>query len=594
MLKYLGLRKIFGEFWQSKGHQEVPPAPLVLKEDPTTLFTSSGMQQLVPCLMGEPHPLGKKLYNIQPSLRTQDIMEVGDNRHTTFFEMIGNWSMGDYFKNQEFPWVLELFTKHLGLPKDRLYVTVFEGENGVPKDEESTRIWQELGIPKERIFYYGFDKNWWSRSGTPDKMPAGEIGGPDSEIFYDFGAPHDKKYGPACHPNCECGRFLEIGNSVFIQYKKKEDGTLEELAQKNVDFGGGVERILAASANNPDVFASELFTEIISMIEKVSGQKYENNRQAVQIIADHLKAATFLIINGVTPSNKEHGYVLRRFLRRSVVKMRKLKGGMPSPDNFVDICQSVLKTYENVYFNLENDIKVIEPVVKNEILRFEKSLENGLREIEKIAKINGKIAFDLYQTYGFPLEITEELFREKGQPIKKEEFYQEFKKHQELSRAASVGMFKGGLVDQGGQTIKYHTATHIIHQALFNVLGTEVRQEGSNITGERLRFDFYSPVKPAPEEIKKVEEIVNDVINQSLPVSSKTMTREEALKIGAKAFFRQKYPYLVKVYFIGEPANPFSKELCGGPHVASTKEIGRIEIYKLEKIGSSLYRLYAK
>ncbi len=591
-LNYLQLRKIFADFWENKNHRQIPPASLVLKEDPTTLFTSSGMQQLVPYFLGEPSPSGKRLYDIQPSLRTQDIMEVGDMCHTTFFEMMGNWSLGDYFKREQLPWVLELFTRHFGLPKEKLYVTVFEGTKGVLKDEESATIWKKLGIPEERIFYYGVDKNWWSRSGTPDQMPPGEIGGPDSEVFYDFGIPHNEKFGEKCHPNCPCGRFLEIGNSVFIQYQKMADGSLKELSQKNVDFGGGVERILAASVNKPDIFSIELFSKIIKKIEEVSQKSYsvEENKPSIRIIADHLKASTFLIINGTVPSNKEHGSILRRLIRRSVVKMRQLTGQLIASQDFVDICESVMTTYGNIYFNIDKDLPILKSILEDEVERFRKSLEKGLQIVHKIEKIDGKIAFDLYQSYGFPLEITEELLREKGKAINREQFYQEFEKHRQLSRTASAGMFKGGLEDQSEKTIKYHTATHLIHQALFDVLGGDIRQEGSNISPIRLRFDFYSLKRPTDEDLKKVEVIVNKKISEGLIVSSKIMPKEDAFKLGAKAFFRQKYPEMVTVYMI----DSYSKELCGGPHVKNTQEIGPITIYKMEKIGANLYRLYAK
>ncbi len=592
VLNYLQLRKIFADFWENKDHQKIPPASLVLKEDPTTLFTSSGMQQLVPYLLGERYPLGKKLYDIQPCLRTQDIMEVGDMCHTTFFEMMGNWSLGDYFKKEQLAWVLGLFTKHFNLPKEKLYVTVFEGTKEVPKDEESALIWKKLGIPNERIFYYGVDKNWWSRSGTPDQMPASEIGGPDSEVFYDFGLPHNEKFGEKCHPNCQCGRFLEIGNSVFIQYQKMADGSLKELSQKNVDFGGGVERILAASSNEPDVFSTELFSKIIKKIEEISQKSYSvmENKPPMRVIADHLKASTFLMVNGTIPSNKEHGSILRRLIRRSVVKMRQLTGRLTSSQDFVDICREVMATYGNIYFDVDKDILTLKPILEGEVERFKKSLEKGLQIVHKIEKIDGRTAFDLYQSYGFPLEITEELLREKGQVINREQFYQEFNKHRQLSRTASAGMFKGGLADQSEKTIKYHTATHLIHQALFDVLGHDIRQEGSNINPVRLRFDFYSLKKPSGEDLKKVETVVNEKIREGLTVSSKIMPKEEASKLGAKAFFRQKYPDMVTVYMIDN----YSKELCGGPHVKNTKEIGPITFYKMETIGANLYRLYAK
>ena len=593
------LRKIIKTFWEEspRNHKEVPPAPLVLKEDPTTLFTSSGMQQLVPYLMGEEHSLGKRLYDIQPSIRTQDIEEVGDNRHDTFFEMIGNWSLGEYFKKEQLPWVWELFTEKIGFPKEKLFVTVFEGNNSVPKDEESAGIWIKLGVPEDHIYYYGVEKNWWSRSGTPDKMPVGEIGGPDSEVFYDFGTPHDPKFGKECHPNCDCGRFMEIGNSVFIQYKKMSDGTLQELPQKNVDYGGGMERILAAINNTPDVFMTDVFSKIITATEKVTGKQFKgDDKKSIRISADHIKTSVFLIKEGINPSNKQQGYILRRLLRRAAIKVKALKGSF-EPHDFSELVKSVIDTYINVYFE-SNDEAHISAVIGDEMKRFTASLDRGLKETSKIDAIDGKKAFDIYQSFGFPLELIEELAVEKGQKIDREQFYAEFQKHKDLSRTASAGMFKGGLADHSEKVLKYHTATHLLHQALFVVMRDDIRQEGSNITGERLRFDFYSSIKPEKADIEKVSDIVNKKIDDKLPMRFKIMPKDEAVKVGARSFFKEKYPDQVKVYYIGgeeeKPATAYSNEFCGGPHVKNTSEIGTIEIYKFEKIGSNLYRIYAK
>ncbi len=593
MLTHHDLRKKFSLFWQSKNHQEVPPIPLVPQNDPTTLFTGSGMQQLVPYLLGEIHPLGKRLYNIQPCFRSQDIEEVGDNRHTTFFEMMGNWSLGDYFKKEQLRWFWEFLTKELNFPQEKLYVTVFAGDekNHLQADNESIEIWKKIGVPENHIFKYGAEKNWWSRAGVPDNMPAGEPGGPDSEVFFEFThIPHDKKYGKTCHPNCDCGRFMEIGNSVFMQFKKTNKG-FEELPKKNVDFGGGLERILAALNNDPDVFKTDIYLPIINRLEKITDKKYQEkeNKQKMRVIADHLKAAAFLIKDGVFPSNKERGYFLRRLLRRVAVKMLKLKGSTINASDLNPVAESIVSIYENIYFE-KKDFEKITSIIEEEINRFNKTLNNGLKILEKIEKPTGKDVFDLYQSYGFPKELTEELLKEKGLSFDKKEFEKEFEKHRELSRTSSAGMFKGGLADHSSQTIKYHTATHLLHQALYDVLGDGIRQEGSHITGERLRFDFYSPKKPTPEEIKKAEEIINQKIKEALPVSFKIMAKEEAYKIGAKSFFREKYPEMVKVYFIGD----YSKEFCGGPHVKNTQEIGKITIFKFEKIGSNLYRVYAK
>lgn len=592
-MTHVKLRKLFSIFWKQQNHKEVPPIPLVPQNDPTTLFTGSGMQQLVPFLLGETHPLGNRIFNIQPCFRSQDIEEVGDNRHTTFFEMMGNWSLGDYFKKEQLAWFWQFLTKELGFQKEKLYVTVFEGDkkNNLPADEESIEIWKSLEVPEDHIFKYGPEKNWWSRAGVPDKMPPGEPGGPDSEVFYEFtNIEHNPKFGKECHPNCDCGRFMEIGNSVFMQYKKTEKG-FEELPKKNVDFGGGLERILAALNNNPDVFTTDIYTPIIESVSSVSQKKYldDADKQKMRIIADHLKAATLLIKTGVFPTNKERGYFLRRLLRRISVKMLKLKGNTVNASDLAPALESITEIYKDVYFE-KGDFEKIQPVIEEEINRFNKTLNNGLKILEKIDKPSGKQIFDLYQSYGFPKELSEELLRERGLKFDKKQFDEEFEKHRNLSRTSSAGMFKGGLADHSNQTIKYHTATHLLHQALFDVLGDSIRQEGSHITGERLRFDFYSPVKPTYEKIKQAELIIDKKIKEALSVDFKIIPREEAYKIGARSFFREKYPDMVKVYFVGD----YSKEFCGGPHVKNTSEIGQIKIFKFEKIGSNLYRVYAK
>lgn len=594
MKTHLALREAFYDFWKKapRSHTVIEPAPLVLREDATTLFTSSGMQQLVVNLSGEKHPQGKRLVDIQPCLRATDIDEVGDNRHTTFFEMMGNWSLGDYFKEDQLAWCWEFFTRILELPKDKLYVTYFEGGSGVQKDVESAQIWKKLGVAENHIRPYGANKNWWSRAGVPDKMPIGEIGGPDSEVFYEFSdVPHDKKFGPECHPNCDCGRFLEIGNSVFIQYRKEKDGSLSDLPQKNVDYGGGLERILAVLHNEPDIYKTDVFANIIKAVQEVTQKSYSDPyaQPSFRAIADHVKVAVFLIATGVTPSNKEHGYVLRRFLRRAAVKMRQLNGSF-NTDAFSQIARQVIATYTNIYFNTITDEVTATAVIDEEIERFSKSIDIGMREIRNINMLTGKIAFDLYQSYGFPLEITEELAREKGHDINHDEFEREFLNHKEQSRTASAGMFKGGLADHSVQVIKYHTATHLLHQALRDVLGEKVRQEGSNITGERLRFDFSYDKKPTDDEMQQVGAIINEKIKDALPVHHEIMPKAKADTIGALSFFREKYGSEVKVYFVGD----YSKEFCGGPHVKNTSEIGELKITKLKKIGASLYRVYAE
>ncbi len=602
LMTHFKLRESFSQFLIERGHKEVPSIPLVPKDDPTTLFTGSGMQQFVPYLLGEIHPQGTRLYNIQRCIRAQDIDEVGDNRHDSFFEMMGNWSLGDYFKKEQLSWFFEFLVEKLSLDPQKLYVTVFDGDkkNNVSADQDSIDIWKTIfkkyGINAkfdEKIFVYGADKNWWTRASSINTMPAGEPGGPDSEMFYEFTqVTHDPKFGEKCHPNCDCGRFLEIGNSVFMQYKKLSNGTFQPLPKQNVDFGGGLERLIMAVENNPDMFETSLYQPIIKEIEKITKQSYEKpeNKPSMRIISDHLKASVFLIKDGVLPSNKEQGYVLRRLLRRLAVKLRKLLGAMPSASEVAQISKIVLEMYEGLYFETEKDAPLITKTIEEEIKRFSLSLEKGLKEIQKMESVSGKDAFNLYQSFGFPLEVTEELLREKGESVDKKQFYDEFKKHKDASRSASIGKFKGGLADNSVKTLQYHTTTHLLHQALFDVLGDEIRQEGSNITGERLRFDYYSTKKPTDEEIKKVESIMNEKINSGLPVEFKILPKTDAEKLGAKSFFREKYPDMVKVYSIGD----YSKEFCGGPHVKNTKEIGKIGIYKTEKIGSNLYRIYAK
>jgi len=601
MINANDLRRKFADYWSSKklGHREIPPAPLVLKEDPTTLFTSSGMQQLVPNLTGSPHPLGKRLYNIQPCFRATDIDEVGDNRHTCFFEMMGNWSLGDYFKEEQIPWMWDFFVKELELSKSKLYISVFSGTKEVPKDLESELIWKKLGISDDHIFFYDATKNWWSRSGPPEKMPDGEIGGPDAEVFYEFtDVPHDKKFGENCHPNCDCGRFLEIGNSVFIQYQKN-NGKIIEMEQKNVDYGGGFERILSAINDQPDMFKTELFIDIVKEIEENTSKKYTDplSIQAIRIIADHLKVAVFLIIEGIVPSNKEHGYILRRYLRRAAVKMHQLTGGLtPSFDQILD--RGVLRVYDGIQgIDRHKQRSLIFQVVNREMERFSESLDRGLKHFTKLSDNQMEAeAFNLFASYGFPFEITAELAKQRGVMINKITFDEMYKTHQKLSRKVSSGMFKGGLADHSEQVIRYHTATHLLHQSLRDVLGDEVRQEGSNITGERLRFDFSLSRKPSDEEIKKVEEIINQKIKEALPARFEIMPKEKADQIGALSFFKEKYGDKVKVYFIGgssdNPGLSYSKEFCGGPHIANTSEIGPIKITKIKKIGANLIRIY--
>lgn len=594
------IRERYFKFFQSKQHALIPAAPLVLEGDATTLFTSSGMQPLVPYLMGQPHPQGKRLVDSQPSIRVQDIEEVGDNRHTTFFEMLGNWSLGDYFKKEQLGFVWEFLTDPdhgLGLPKEKLYVSLFKGDESIPFDSESEKYWLELGVSEDHIFSYDAKKNWWSRSGTPDQMPVGEIGGTDSEIFFEFDQiPHNSAFGEKCHPNCDCGRYMEIGNSVFMQYQKVADGSLVEMSQKNVDFGGGLERMAAATNNDPDVFKIDVFKKIISSLENTTGKNYEDssNQKNLRIISDHLRAAVFLLSYGVLPSNKAQGYVLRRLIRRSVVKMREIMGVTPEPDVFKSALLVVESEYKKQYFSDLSESFSVNPV-SDEVLKFSKTLERGMKEFAKMDRVDGEKAFDMYQTYGFPLEITIELMQQRGEDLNIEDFKSAFVKHQESSRTASAGSFKGGLADSSQSTTALHTVTHLLHAALFKVLGDKVMQKGSNITSERLRFDFAADQKLTDDQVALVEEFVNQAIEKKLRVVRMEMEKQKAMDMGAKAFFGQKYPDIVSVYQIGEADHVVSLEICGGPHVESLSEIhGHVKIVKQEALGNGVRRVYAK
>ncbi len=626
-MKAKEVREKYIKFFKSspRNHKEIEPAPLVLENDPTTLFTSSGMQPLVPYLMGEKHPKGKRLVDSQPSIRLQDIDEVGDNRHTTFFEMLGNWSLGDYFKDEQLPWVLEFFTRDLGLDKNRLWISVFEGDEQVPRDTESFEIWKKLGVPEKRIVYYPAKKNWWSMTGTPSEMNVGHIGGPDSEIFYDFGEDlkiHEKSRfkGEGCHPNCDCGRFLEIGNSVFIQYKKISDTKLEELPQKNVDFGGGLERVVAAVNNDPDIFEIDLFSEGLKVLEAINKSKlrYLTSPSPFRIILDHLRASVFLVNAGVTPSNKEHGYVLRRLIRKAMVASREL--GMEGDEWLSNALPSLVVPYKEVYPGLLSNTPKLNEIITREVDQFRKTIDKGLKEFEKsflltesgqglgleneggilleesADKLDGKLAFKLFETYGFPIEISIEEAKKRNLKVSPkiwEEFKVEKEKHAHVSRSTSAGVFKGGLADHSPEVIKLHTATHLLLASLRNVLGTQVVQKGQNITKERTRFDFPNPEKLTDGELKKVEDMINEVIKKDLPVNFIVMPKEEALKTGAIHAFNEKYADTVKVYYVGDNLeNAVSREFCGGPHVSKTSEIGRVRINRQEKVGSGVVRIY--
>jgi len=588
------IRQRYLDFFVKRGHKIIPAASLVPENDPTTLFTSCGMQPLVPYLKGEVHPMGKRLVDSQPSLRLQDIEEVGDTCHTTFFEMLGNWSLGDYFKKEQLSWFLEFLTSELQLPKEKLYVSVFEGTKEVSKDTESVEIWEKLGIPEERIFYYPAEKNWWAISGTPAEMVPGDIGGPDSEVFYDFrpgfkfheNSPYKNE---KCHPNCQCGRFLEIGNSVFIEYEKKADGSLIELPQKNVDFGAGLERLVTVTNEEPDIFKIDLFIPIIRTIEQMSRKSYESeeNKKPMRIIADHLRAAVFLVADGIIPSNKERGYILRRLIRRATVKMVQLN--IPMMKFIPYVCQQIIDIYKDSYFIEKSSFK-IHPIIGAEVNDFIPLLHRGTKLLQT-QPITGKFLFDLHQTYGFPFELARDLLSQWGKPVNKrvkEDFEKESQEHQEKSRSASAGMFKSGLADHSEEVTKYHTATHLLHASLRKILGEHVQQKGSNITAERLRFDFSHSQKMIPSEIQKVEDLVNQKIKENLPVKMKIMRLNEAKKEGALAFFGEKYENEVKVYNIGD----FSKEVCGGPHVDFTGTLGKFKIIKEESAGAGIRRIY--
>ncbi len=589
-------------FWEEKNHTQITNSSLVPLNDPTTLFTSSGMQPLVPFLLGEEHPQGKRLVNVQNCFRAVDIDEVGDSRHTTFFRMLGNWSLGQYFKKEQLPDVFEFLTNKLNIPIEKLYATVFEGNKDVPKDTESekilTQIFKDKGLdPEERIFYYGVEKNWWSRAGVPEKMPVGEPGGPDSEIFYDFGTEHDKKFGEACHVNCDCGRFVEIGNSVFMQYVKTESG-FEELPQKNVDFGGGLERMIMAIEGQEDVFKTSLLSPIVESIQNSTAKTYDDNKKEIRIIADHMISAVFITNSGVRPSNKERGYILRRLLRRSFDNFYLLNG-----DSIENIVERIVDTYKDTDKDLIDNFEVIKNVILEEEQSYKRVLSEAKKFINKKYKkigddLTGNVeispddVFNLYTSYGLsPTQI-----KSLGYTFDEQRFAEKMQQHQEISRVGSTHKFAGGLADHNEGTIKGHTATHLLQQALRDVLGSSVHQTGSNITSERLRFDFEFDAKLTDEQIAKVEEIVNGKIAENLPVNFEMMPIEKAKKIGAIGLFDDKYDTEVKVYFIGDSKNPeraYSKEFCGGPHVDFTGRLEKFKIIKEEGLGRGQRRIYA-
>jgi alanyl-tRNA synthetase len=632
------IRKKYLEYFEAKEHKIIPRALLVPQDDPTTLFTGSGMQPLVQYLLGQPHPQGTRLVDSQTCFRAEDMDEVGDNRHTTFFEMLGNWSLGDYFKDDQLTWFWDFLTKIVGLDPAKLYATCFLGDKntGVSKDTESAEIWKSLfglegidgvevelpgdegskkGMQDGRIFYYDARYNWWSREGQPANMRDGEPGGPDSEVFYDFGTPHDTKFGKHCHPNCDCGRFLEIGNSVFMTYRKSGD-KFEKLPKPNVDFGGGLERIAAASIDSPDIFQISLIKPIIVDLEKLSGKNYEKYENSMRVIADHLRAATWLAVDGVVPSNKQQGYVMRRLLRRAIRYAFEL--GIEQ-----DLCEKIAPTVINLYKNDFPEVAVREAEVKDIFMREEKifrqTLRKGLsvfgrsilgkkidleygRPIEgaDIELIGGEDIFKLYDTFGFPAELSIEEAYKRNVPLKdgwQKEFDKLMEEQRKRSQTASAGMFKGGLADHSPEVVKLHTTTHLMYQALKNVLGDNVVQRGSNITAERTRFDFSHPEKVTREQLDEVERIVNEQIANDLPVTWKEEKTNEAFKKGASGAFGDKYGDSVKVYTIGDEEHPFSREICGGPHVEHTGVIGeggkKFKITKEEASSAGVRRIKA-
>jgi alanyl-tRNA synthetase len=575
------------KFFQSKKHKVIPSASLVPANDPTVLFTTAGMHPLVPYLLGQKHPLGKRLVNVQKCIRTTDIDEVGDTTHHTFLEMMGNWSLGNYWKEEAIKMTFEFHTKILKIPLERYAVTAFSGNKDVKKDDESIKVWLSLGIPKERILLQ--DDNWWG--------PAGEVGpcGPDTEMFY--WAPNNIPAPKKFVSEDKDVRWVEIGNDVLMEFIKEKSGRFIEAEQKNIDFGGGLERTLAVLNGLDDNYLTDLWQPIIKQIENLSGKKYKSNEKSMRIIADHIKASVFLIGEGVVPSNTGRGYVLRRLIRRAVRHYRKL-GSHEAGDKFVtrEIAKAVIKIYEKYYKELKENRSKIFSELEDEEKRFIKTLESGLSVFYKISpkegkgdEISGEDAFLLYQSYGFPIEMTIELAREKGFSVDLKDFQQELKKHQELSRTTSSGSFKSGLADNSEKTTRLHTATHLLNEALRKVLGSEVKQCGSNITPERLRFDFNFSRKLTDGEIKSVEKLVNEKIKQELEVKRSETDLKDAIKSGAQAEFGMKYPEIVSVYFIGD----FSKEICTGPHVKNTNEIGKFKIIKEESSAAGIRRIKA-
>ncbi len=636
------IRTKYLAFMEKNGHAVVPSSALVPENDPTTLFTGSGMQPMVPFLLGETHPKGTRIADSQKCFRAEDIEEVGDNSHTTFFEMLGNWSLGDYFKAEQIPWIASFYLDEVGLDLNNFYITAFIGDEvaGVPKDTEAVEIWQQLladrgvsnGVGEmgsadeaakrgmkdgERIFYYDAKENWWSRAGVPDNMPIGEPGGGDSEMFYDFGTEHDPKFGEHCHPACDCGRFMEIGNSVFMEYIKTDNG-FESLPAKNIDFGGGLERIAAAVNNDPDVYKVDLLWGVIQKIEELSGKKYNDNKTAFRIITDHIRGAVFMINDGVLPSNTDQGYFVRRLLRRAVRYADQLE---IESGQFPKIADGVINLFKEHYPSLEEHKLEIKGAISAEEIQFRKTLEKGMKQFNKLSlqvHVNTKIvdgkkvidkdtargvkaisaqnAFDLFTTYGFPIELTEEIAAEKELVVDRKGFEKLMEEHRTLSRAGAEQKFKGGLADQSNIVVQYHTTTHLMLAALRHFLGNHVHQAGSNITGERMRFDFTHPEKIERETLDKIENWVNSAIKTGGLVTTDMMTKDAAQADETiEASFWDRYPDEVKVYSMtGTDGTVFSRELCGGPHVEKLEDIkGEFKIKKEESSSAGVRRIKA-
>ena len=581
-MKAIEIRNKYLNFFKKHGHVVIPSAPLIPENDPSVLFTTAGMQPLVPYLLGEPHPAGTRLTDYQKCVRTNDIDEVGDNRHLTYFEMLGNWSLGDYFKEESIQMSYDFLTKELGIPVEKLSVTCFAGDEDCARDEVTASCWKKAGIPEERIYYFGKDDNWWI---------AGETGpcGPDTEMFYDTGKP---KCSPECNPSCGCCKYVEIWNNVFMEFYKDENGKYSKLKQHNVDTGLGLERMTMLLEGKETPFETELFAPIMDKLVEL--QKVDNIASR-RIVAEHLRSSMMIICDGGRPSNVDRGYILRRLIRRMVRHMNKLQISLDELSTLIDINVDNLK---EMYPALEANKEIIKNVILEEKDKFVKTLEKGEKEFAKeVGQVKeqgenivpGKVVFRLYDTYGFPPEVTEELATENGMKIDKEGFEKLFKEHQEKSRAGSEQKFKGGLASTGEMETKYHTATHLLNAALKQVLGSHVHQRGSNITAERMRFDFSHPAKMTDEEKQKTEDLVNEWIKEAIPVEHLEMKKDDARKMGAEAMFIEKYGDIVSVYKIGD----VSIELCGGPHVSNTSELGHFKIKKEESSSSGIRRIKA-